>query len=486
MGTSLLPDSPAPAACRGPHPLDVLFAPESVAVFGATEEPGSPGRIVTSNLIRNTFGGVVYPISPRRPSVLGVKAYPRLAAVPEPADLAVVVTPAPTVPDILAECLAARVKAAVVLSAGVADGGPGGADLERRVREVLRGGSMRVVGVGSFGVACPRTRFNATCTRDMILPGNVGLLTQSGALLTALLNREHCEHVGCSVAVSVGSLVDVSWTEWLDYLARDPHTRCIGVYMERIEDGRAFFAAAREVAPRKPIILIKSGRSAVGDVEDGVFDEACRSNGVLRVHRFGDLFRLAALLTSRPVPRGRRLAIVSNARGPAVLAADEACAGGGSLASLAPETVARLGGALPARWDGRNPIDVGSDCDAERFVRAAAVAAGDPNADALLVLLAPQASIDPLAAAEGLRGLAAGGKPLLACWMWEAASPESLAVLRDAGIPAFRSPESAVRTFGHLWRHSENLRFLAEVREALGGAGEGERAAPTAAGPGSP
>jgi acetyltransferase len=272
--------------------------------------------------------------------------------------------------------------------------------------------------------------------------------------------------------VSAGSLIDISWTEWLDYLAHDPHTHCIGIYMERLEDGRSFFAAAREVALRKPIVLIKSGRSSAGDVEDRVFDEACRSNGVLRVYRFNDLFRLAALLTSQPVPRGRRLVILSNARGPAVLAADEACAAGGRLAPLAPETVTQLSGILRARWDGSNPIDAGSDCDAARFVHAAAVAADDPNADALLVLLAPQVSIDPVEAAKGLRCLARAGKPILTCWMWEAANPESLALLREAGIPAFRSPESAVRTFGYLWRHSENLRFLGELREALGVAEE--------------
>jgi acetyltransferase len=448
-----------------PHSLDVFFAPQSIAVFGATETPGSLGRTLTFNLLRHQFGGMVFPISPHRSAVLGVQAYPNLAALPEPPDLAMVVTPAPTVPDILADCLAAGVKGVIVLSTGFAESGPAGAELERRARAIIRSGAMRVLGMGSFGVACPQTGLSATCTRDRLSPGSVGFLTQSGALLTALLNHDHAERIGCSVAVSVGSLIDISWTEWLDYLAHDPHTQCIGLYMEQIADARSFFAAAREVAPSKPILLVKSGSSSAEGEDDRVFDEACRSNGVLRVPGFDDLFRLASYLTTHPVPRGRRLAILSNARGPAVLAADAIRSSGVSSAALDAETVADLGEVLTARWNGQNPIDVGSDSTAARLAAAAAITVRDPNTDALLVLLAPQASVDPVAAAEGL--VRVGGKPVLACWMWGAARPESLAALKAGGIPTFPTPESAVRTFGYLCRHAENLRFLAEIREAL-------------------
>jgi acetyltransferase len=467
MTVNVLTGRSEAADCRVRHPLDVLFAPESVAIFGATERPGSVGRTLTFNLLQSPFGGVLYPISRSRPGVLGIRAYPGLDALPEAVDLAVVATPAPTVQDILAQCLAAGVKTALVVSAGFGD------EQQRHIREVLRPGSMRVLGLGSFGVACPRSGFNATCAPDRLLPGNVGFLTQSGALLTALMNQEHSEHIGCSVAVSAGSLIDISWTEWLDYLAQDEQTRCIGIYMEHIDDPRSFFMAAREVAAHKPIILIKSRRAAAHPADDTVFDEACRSNGILRVHRFADLFRLAAHLTAHPVPRGRRLAILSNARAPAVLAAEATRNAGASLASLAEKTVGELGEVLTARWNRENPIDVGGDSNAARLARAAAVAAHDPNTDALLVLLAAQATMDPVAAAEGLRGLSeACHKPVLACWMWEAASPESLAALREAGISLFRSPESAVRTFGYLCQHVDNLRFLAEIREALDAAEE--------------
>jgi acetyltransferase len=468
-------DSRAATVLRtGPHPFDVFFAPESVAVFGATEAPSSPGRALMSNLIHNPFGGVVLPVSERRSSVLGVKAYPSLAAVPVPVDLALIATPAPTVPAILRECLAAGVRGAVVLSAGFGDSGPAGTELEQQVRRCLRHGSMRVLGPNSLGLACPRTRLNATFAPAMVPPGKVGFLSQSGALLTALLSGEHAERLGASAFISVGSLLDISWAEWLNYLAADPHTECLGLYVEQLDNPRSFLAAVREVAPRKPVILIKGGgEESVAPRWDEVFDEACRCSGVLRVQRLADLFRMADVLSARPAATGRRLAILTNARGPALLAADALHAGGGRLAPLAEETVAALAGVLTARWNRRNPIDAGDDTDAARFTRAAALAVRDPNTDGLLVLLAPGATIDPVRAAEGVRDVArACGKPVLACWMWGAAGPESLARLHEAGIPTFHSPEAAVRTFGYLWRHAENVCFLGE-RGAARAAAEG-------------
>jgi acetyltransferase len=468
MTLQLSPDAPARRRLASGS-LDVLFAPESVAVFGATETSDSVGRALMTNLIRNPFGGVLFPISTSHRSVLGVRAYPALGGVPAGVDLAIVAGPAPMVPGIIEECQAAGVKAAMVLSAGLADSGPAGAEVERQVRARLRAGPpMRVLGMNSSGLACPRTGLNATFAPGMVGPGEVGFLSQSGAVLTALLDPAHSERVGCSAAVSVGSLLDISWTEWLDYLAQDPQTRCVGIYMERLDDPRAFFAAAREVAPRKPIILVKGGRGGPEDpARDEVFEEACRSSGVLRVGRIADLFRMAAYLMAHPKALGSRLSILTNARGPAVLAADSLRADGGRLASLAPETVVALSEVLPARWDRQNPIDVGEG-GTSRLARAATVAARDPNTDALLVLLAPQATIDPVEVAFGLGDLArATDKPVLCCWMWGAARPETLAILRAAGIPTFHSPEAAVRTFGYLWRHSENLRFLGEIRTAL-------------------
>jgi acetyltransferase len=305
----------------------------------------------------------------------------------------------------------------------------------------------------------------------MVATGKVGILSQSGALLTALLSREHCAEVGCSAFVSVGSLLDISWAEWLDYLVQDSHTECLVIYVERLGNPCEFFAAAREVAPHKPIVLIKGGVVGEAMIPDEVFEEACRCSGVLRVERFSDLFRMAAHLTSRPLPeggadagkvKGNRLAIVTNTRGPAVLAAEALRDDGGSFAVLEPRTVANLAEGLTSAWDQQNPVDVGDHATAERFTRATAIVAHDRNADALLVLLAPVAMIDPKLVALALKDLVRTcGKPVLACWMWGAGSPECLASLRNAGITVCHSPESSVRTFGYLWRHSESLRCLA-------------------------
>jgi acetyltransferase len=454
-----------PEVARGPqHPLDVFFAPQSVAVFGATETPGSAGRALMANLIKSPFGGTIYPIDPSRTGTLGIRAYPRLADVPESIELAMIVTPAPTVPDILGECAAAGVRGAIVLSAGLGEAGPAGSDLERRLRDGVGHTPMRVVGPNCLGIACPHTGLNATFAPAIPRVGNIGFLSQSGALLTALLPWSESSGCGCSAFVSVGSLVDVDWAEWLDYLAQDAPTRCIAVYAETIADPRSFFTAARRVAPHKPILLIKGGQPERNEV----FDEACRSTGVLRVGKIADLFCMAEVLTVQPAAQGRRLTILSNARGPAVLAADALRASGGRLAELAPVTVAALDGLLGRCWNCQNPIDVGDDAGPQRFAQAARLASLDPGTDALLVLLAPHAAIDANQVAEQVAALAAvRSKPVLACWLWGAGSLDGVMPLRQAGIPTFYSLEAAVRAFSYLWQHGENLRWLRQLTDAL-------------------
>jgi acetyltransferase len=449
-------------AQRGYHSLDVFFAPATVAVIGATEAPGRVGRAVLKNLLASPFGGTVFPVNPGRRSALGVRAYPAIAAVPLPVELAIIATPAPTVPGLIGECIDAGVKGAIIMAEGLEVSTPAGADLLQQIAGRLKGSPLRVLGPNSAGLACPRTRLNATFAPAMVPSGGIGFLSQSGSLLTALLSGELPRHIGASAFVSVGSLLDIGWAEWLSYLAADPYTECISIYMERLDDPRAFFAAVREVSPHQPVILVKGGRSPDDPAVDRAFDELCRSSGAVHVHRLADLFRMADILTSRPAASGR-LAILTNARGPAVLAADELRAGGGRLAQPAPLTAAALADVLGARWDRQNPIDVGNDADLARFARASTLAAHDPNTDALLVLLAPQTSVDPVQAAEKLGGIAqAVGKPVLACWLWGAATPASLQVFREAGIPVFQSPEAAVSAFGYLWQHTVNQHGLTE------------------------
>jgi acetyltransferase len=457
------------------HPLDVFFQPESVALVGATENPGSVGRTVLWNLISTPFGGTVYPVNPKRPSILGIRAYPNISAVPEKVDLAVVTTPAKTVPGIIRECVQTGVRAAVVISAGFKELGPEGLALENQVLEEARKGGMRIIGPNCLGVMSPLSGLNATFARGMAMPGNVGFISQSGALCTAVLDWSVREQVGFSAFISIGSMADVGWGDLIDYLGQDPRTRSILLYMETIGDARAFLSAAREVALSKPIIVIKPGRSAAaakaaashtGSLtgSDEVLEAAFRRSGVLRVNDISDLFNMAEVLAKQPRPKGKRLAIVTNAGGPAVLATDALVMSGAEVADISPETMTELNSFLPAAWSRNNPMDILGDAAPERYSKALEIVAKDPNADGMLVILTPQSMTDPTRTAEHLKPYAQiEGKPVLASWMGGTEVAAGVEVLNRAGIPTFSYPDTAARAFYNMWRFAYNLRGLYET-----------------------
>lgn len=466
------------------HPLDPFFAPSSVALVGATEKAGSVGRTILTNLIASPFGGTVYPVNPKRPNVLGIRAYPSVESIPEPVELVVIVTPAPTVPDIVAECARVGVKAVIVISAGFKEAGPDGAELERRVLEEARRGGIRLIGPNCLGIMCPVSGLNATFASAMARPGRVAFISQSGALLTAILDWSLSENVGFSSVVSLGSMADVGWGDLIYYLGDDPSTDAILVYMETIGDARSFLSAAREVALTKPIIVMKPGRteeaaraaaSHTGSMtgSDEVLGTAFQRVGVLRVDRIADLFYMAETLAKQPRPRGPRLTIVTNAGGPGVLATDSLIGGGGELATLTTETTSALNALLPAAWSRGNPIDILGDAPPERYAGALQLAAADPGSDGLLVILTPQSMTDPTRTAQQLAPFArADGKPVLASWMGGADVEAGVAVLSDAGIPTFPYPDTAAQMFNYLWRYTDNLRSLYET-PALPAGGEG-------------
>jgi acetyltransferase len=459
--------------------LRAIFAPKSVAVIGATEKEGRVGRTVLWNLVSNPFGGTVYPINKRHKQVLGVKAYPSVASLPEPVDLAVIVTPAPTVPDIVGECVAAGVKGGIIISAGFKEAGEAGAALERRVAEQARG-KMRLIGPNCLGVMNPATHLNATFASAMARPGTVGFISQSGAMLTAVLDWSFRENIGFSACVSVGSMLDVDWGDLIDFLGDDPHTHSIMIYMESIGDARSFVSAAREVALTKPIIVIKAGRTAAAAKaaashtgvlagSDDVLDAAFRRCGVLRVNAISDLFYMAEVLGKQPRPSGPRLAIVTNAGGPGVLATDTLIALGGELAELSPESVAALDKVLPPHWSHGNPIDILGDADPERYARTLEIATRDPDNDGLLVALTPQAMTDPTETAKRLTAFASTrGKPVLASWMGGKDVVAGEAILNQANIPTFGYPDTAARIFMLMWRYAYNLRGLYETPAMVG------------------
>jgi len=460
---------------KRPQPLDVFFSPESVAVIGATETPGSVGRTVLWNLISTPFGGTVNPVNLKRPSVLGIKAYPSVSAVPGDVDLAVVCTPAKIIPNVIRECAAAGVRGAIVISAGFKELGSEGAKLEQQVLEEAIKGGVRIIGPNCLGVMSPPTGLNATFGRGMARPGSVGFISQSGALCTAVLDWSFREMVGFSAFLSIGSMVDVGWGDLIYYLGDDPKTKSILIYMESIGDARSFLSAAREVALTKPIIVIKAGRTAAGGKaaashtgsltgSDDVLDAAFRRSGVLRVNQISDLFYMAEVLGKQPAPKGPKLTILTNAGGPAVLATDALITSGGELTNLSPETFEEYNSYLPATWSRNNPVDIIGDATPERYAKALGTAAKDPNSDGMLVVLTPQDMTDPTQIAEQLKPYAnLGEKPVLASWM---GGPEVAAgerILNAAGIPTFSYPDTAARMFSYMWQYSDNLRALYET-----------------------
>jgi acetyltransferase len=455
--------------------LDAMFLPGSVAVIGASDRPGTVGRTVLENLLQGRFQGKVYAVNTKHEEVLGLKAYRSIRDIPQPVDLAVVATPAATVPQLVAECVEVGVESAVVISAGFKERGAEGAALERQIQKQLRRSSMRLIGPNCLGIMNPTIGLNATFAKDAVLAGSVAFLSQSGALLTAILDWSHREEVSFSAIVSTGSMLDVSWGDLIYYFGDDPHTKSILLYMESVGDARSFLSAAREVALTKPIIVIKAGRfeaasraaaSHTGALtgSDEVLEAAFRRSGVLRVHSIADLFYMAEVLGRQPRPKGPRLTILTNAGGPGVLATDELVDNRGELAELSSETLNRLNEFLPAHWSHNNPIDILGDADPERYAGALQVASQDPNSDGLLVILAPQGMTDPLQIAERLKPYAKEyGKPVLASWMGGSSVAAGEAALNSAGIPTFAYPDTAARAFTYMWRYTYDLRGLYET-----------------------
>jgi len=461
--------------------LESLFVPRSVAVIGASDRPGTVGRSVLANLLESKFPLKLHAINPSHGEVLGIKTEQHIGDIAGGVDLALVVTPAQTVPQIIGECVDAGVRSAVVISAGFREQGPQGAVLEDQIQEHLRRGSMRLVGPNCMGFMNPTIGLNATFAKAMPQKGSVAFLSQSGALQTAILDWSAREHVGFSAIVSTGSMLDVGWGDLIYYFGDDPHTKSILLYMESVGDARSFLSAAREIALSKPIIVIKAGRSEAASRaaashtgaltgSDDVLDAAFRRCGVLRVQNIADLFYMAEVLSKQPRPRGPHLTIVTNAGGPGVLATDALIATGGALTVLSPESLQAMDAFLSSHWSHGNPVDVLADADAERLVKAVDIASKDPGSDGLLVVIAPQGLADPTQVAERMKPYAnSTGKPVLASWMGGDGVAEGTAILNTAGIPTFNYPDTAARAFIYMWRYTNSLRGLYETPALVDG-----------------
>jgi len=457
------------------HYLTPLFEPASVAIIGASTRGGSIGAVLIENMLAARYRGTLYAVNPRQTSIRGVPCFPSIDKVPQRVDLAVIATPPETVPQLIAQCGIAGVHAVVVITAGFSETGADGARLERELLENARQHRVRVIGPNCLGIMRPELGLNATFARGNALPGSLGLVSQSGALCTAMLDWAVANGIGFSSVVSLGGSRDIDFGEIIDYLVNDPRTEHILLYIEGVRDARRFLSSLRAAARLKPVILMKVGRHPVGSRAavshtgaivgaDDVFDAAIHRAGAVRVTTIGQLVAAAQALSAHIRPRGDRLAIITNGGGPGVMAADRAADLGIPLAELSSATIASLQSALPANWSHGNPMDLIGDADAERYRAGLSACLDDENVDGALVMLTPQAMTEPSAVADAVVEAARGrSKPVLACWMGDASVIDGRRRLARAGIPVFRTPEPAVEMFAHVSSFYRNQRALLQT-----------------------
>jgi len=469
--------------------IDSAFRPASVALIGASERPGTLGNQVRLNLAAAGFEGPVYYVNPGHATVGGQPSYARVKDLPSAVDLAVVVTPAATVPDIITECGERGVRGAVVVSTGFREAGPEGRKLEDDVKRAARRTGVRVLGPGSLGIVRTESKLNATAGPVQPLPGRLALVSQSGALCAAILDWAQMRHVGFSAVISTGNGVDVGFGEILDHLVRDPGTDSIMLYAEGVDDARRFMSALRAAARVKPVVVMKAGRHAqrpdaaafhsgalIG--ADDVFDAAMRRAGVLRIRDFHDFFTATATLGSGVRVPGRNLAIVSNAGGPGTIAADHAMDRWLHLPALGEATVTRLRDVLPAHAPAGNPVYVRGEVEPQQFADAAQAALDDPGVDALLAILAPHRQYDPAEFATALvTTVGKHRKPVFTCWLGGESVAASRRLFSEHKVPTYTTPESAVDAIAALALYASNQEQLLQVPEPLAPSSVPNRAA---------
>jgi acetyltransferase len=451
-------------------------------VIGASERRGSVGAVVMRNLLAGGFAGPIFPIHPKRHAVAGVLAYRDVASLPEPADLAVVCTPAVAVPALVAELGAAGTRAAVVLSAGLAaQRDAAGASLTQRMLEAARPHGLRVLGPNCLGLGIPSIGLDATFAAAGAPPGDLAFVSQSGAVCTVALDWARGSKIGFSHFVSLGDGADVDAADLLDWLGSDAGTRAILLYLESVGGARKFLSAARAAARNKPVIAIKAGRFAEGARAaashtgalagaDDVCDAALRRAGVLRVDRIDELFDAAETLERARLATGDHVVILSNGGGLGVLAADRVVAAGAKLAPLSDATLAALDAVLPATWSRGNPVDIIGDAPGERYVAALRALLADPGVDLVLLIHAPTALAHgedaARAVASAVRELEPGGR-VWTSWPGRASVDAPRELLREAGIPTYDTPENAIAAFARRLAHRDNQRLLMETPASL-------------------
>jgi len=460
----------------GLHDLRPILEPQSVAVIGASRQPGTVGYAVLSNLLMGQYTGIVYPVNPKAKAICGVRTYPSVLEIPDPVDLAVIIVRAPLVPQVLEECGQKGVKGAIVISAGFKETGPEGAKLEAQVKEIAHHYGIALVGPNCLGVinTDPNYRLNASFAKEMPLPGNIAFISQSGALCTAVLDYAKGQGIGFSKVISLGNKADVNENDFLAYLWQDPHTQVILLYVEELTEGRRFLQLAREITGegdgRKPILALKAGRTPAGARavashtgslagSDEVYEALFAQAGVLRADTVEDLFEYAIAFANQPLPNGRRTVIITNAGGPGIMATDACVRYGLELAQLNEKTLEQLRQKLPPHASLLNPIDLIGDAQHDRYEAALDAVLDDPNVDAVIVLLTPQAMTD----IENIANVIVQKskqrvKPILACFMGLVDISAGVNILKENGVPCYSFPEDAVRALAAMVKYVDWIR----------------------------
>ncbi len=462
--------------------LDRIFNPKSIAVVGASEERGSVGQILLNNLTQTGYEGKVYPVNIHRKEVMGLKAYPNVGAIRDSVDLAIIATPAKTVPGIVEECGKAGIIGLIIISAGFKEIGEEGRALEEQLLALKNKYNLRIIGPNCFGVIRPNIKMNGTFAESMPKAGNIAFISQSGALGSAILDWAFQNNIGFSNFVSVGSMIDVDFGDLIDYFGNDPQTRSIIMYIEGISNARKFMSAARHFAKTKPIIVVKAGKfsasakaaaSHTGSLtgSDMVYHAAFKRAGIVRVEEISDLFNAAEVLGMQPLPQGPNLAIITNAGGPGVMAADALIARGGKLAKLSENTMKQLDKVLPAYWSHGNPIDILGDANAERYRAVMDLCLEDPNVDGILIIYTPQAIAAASEIALSVVGMcdARGGckKTIITSFMGGEKVKEANQIFTDSHYPTYWTPEQAVATYMYMYQYKQNLDLLYQTPEEL-------------------
>ncbi|NND05188.1 MAG: GNAT family N-acetyltransferase [Saprospiraceae bacterium] len=458
-----------------PRKLDKIFRPKTIAVIGASNKPETIGYALMNNLIGKRYEGIVFPVNLRETSIQGVKCFKNVGDISDVVDLAIIATPAASVPDIVLECGKAGVGGVMIISSGFKESGKEGAQLSKIISKTAQKYGMRIVGPNCLGFINPALKLNASFAGRMPKPGKIAFISQSGALCTAILEWAKSQNVGFSHFVSIGDMIDVGFHDLIDYFGRSSHTSSILIYMESLSDARKFMSAARAFARTKPIIILKAGRSREGAKatlshtgslagNDAVFEAALKRAGVIRVETISQLFNCAQGLALQPRPRGNRLAIITNAGGPGILATDHLIHQGGELAVFSQETIDKLEKVLPSSSNYSNPVDLMGDANAKQYGKALKICLADPNSDGILVILTPQALIHPKEVERELAKVTHGTtKTILASWMGDDQNWSGKYLMKKGKVPVYHFPESAVDVFVKMYSYTRNIELLYET-----------------------